>query len=42
MKSIRIAGGLMGAIALAATSTVFAHHSQSQFEPEATISLEER
>jgi len=40
MKSIRIAGVLTGALALAATSMVFAHHSQSQFEPEATISIE--
>ena len=44
MKSIRLTRPVLGAIvalggALGATSAL-AHHSQSQFEPEATISIE--
>jgi len=44
MKSIRLTRLVFGAVvaltaALATTNTV-AHHSQSQFEPEATISVE--
>lgn len=43
MTSIRTALVLAGALALAGTVTtvrVSAHHSQSQFEPELTISIE--
>ena len=40
MKSIRISVVLAGAMALAGSSAMFAHHSQSQFEPELTISIE--
>src|SRR5207244_11301615 len=40
MKSIRISVVLASAMALAGSSAMFAHHSQSQFEPELTISIE--
>jgi hypothetical protein len=40
MKSIYALIVLAGAMAVAAASTAFAHHSQSQFEPELTISIE--
>ena len=44
MKSIRLTRLVFGAIvaltAALATTNALAHHSQSQFEPEATISIE--
>src|SRR5262245_49667771 len=43
MKSIRthlVLLSVFAAIAAAGTTTVVAHHSQSQFEPELTISIE--
>ena len=40
MTSIRMSVVLAGAMALAGGGAVFAHHSQSQFEPELTISIE--
>jgi len=44
MKSIRLTRLVFGAIvaltAALATTSALAHHSQSQFEPEATISIE--
>jgi hypothetical protein len=40
MKSISTLMVLAGAMALAGAGAAFAHHSQSQFEPELTISVE--
>ena len=40
MKSISTMIVLTGALALAGATAAFAHHSQSQFEPELTISIE--
>ena len=40
MKSIYTRMVLAGVLALAGTSALLAHHSQSQFEPELTIAIE--
>jgi hypothetical protein len=40
MKSIYTSMVLAGGLALAGTSALLAHHSQSQFEPELTIAIE--
>ena len=40
MKSIHISFVVSAVIAFGAATTAFAHHSQSQFEPDATISIE--
>jgi len=40
MKSIQMSVLLAGTLTLGGASAVFAHHSQSQFEPELTVSIE--
>jgi hypothetical protein len=40
MKSIHISFVVSAVMAFGAATTVVAHHSQSQFEPDATISIE--